>query len=266
MVSSVIGNEGLLLVRNEGATRVLTLNRPEARNAFNEALLRALEAAVKEANADESLRALVITGTGEKAFCAGADIRQMQNMQEDQGREWALLGHDVFYTLSEAPLPVIAAINGAAVGGGCELALASDFRFADEKALLGQPEIKLGMIPGWGGTQRLTRLVGPAVAKDLVFSGRLIDAQEALRIGLVDAVAPAGTVLQQALDYAARFAGSPRLAVGAAKRAIDQGIDLPLREATLLEVEWFARSFRTDDRREGLAAFLEKRPAQFKGR
>lgn len=261
-----MSNEPVLRVTQEGASRVLTLNRPEARNAFNEDLLLALEAAVQEAGADPSVRALVVTGTGERAFCAGADIRQMQGMNLDQGREWALLGHRVFEKLAQLSKPAIAAINGVAVGGGCELALACDFRLADEQARLGQPEILLGMIPGWGGTQRLPRLVGTSVAKELVFTGRLIDAAEAKQIGLVDAVAPNGTVYQMALEYAAKFIDTPPVAVGLAKQAINRGADLRLEEANLLEVELFARTFATQDRQEGLAAFLEKRPARFSGR
>ncbi len=257
--------EPVLRATQVGASRVLTLNRPEARNAFNEELLLALEAAVQEAGADPAVRALIITGTGEKAFCAGADIRQMQGMDPDHGREWALLGHRVFEKVANVPKPVIAAINGVAVGGGCELALACDFRLADEHARLGQPEILLGMIPGWAGTQRLPRLVGIAVAKDLVFTGRLIDVAEAKSIGLVDRIAPNGTVYQMALKYAATFLDLPPLAVGFAKQAINRGADLSLQEANMLEVEMFARAFGTQDRKEGLAAFLEKRPARFAG-
>jgi enoyl-CoA hydratase len=258
--------DGPLLVRREETTVVLTLNRPEQRNALNEEVLRLLRDALAAAERDPSVRALVVTGSGDRAFCAGADIRQMTGMDVVQGREWSLLGHDVFQRIEDLPKPVVAAINGTAVGGGCELALACDFRFIAEGALLGQPEIKLGMIPGWGGTQRLPRIVGAALAKDLVLTGRMMAADEALRVGLVSGTTPPGAVMEQALVYARQFAQLPPLAVGFAKQAIEQGADLALREANLLEAELFARSFATEDRAEGLAAFLEKRPPRFQGK
>jgi enoyl-CoA hydratase len=259
-------NDGVLLRRLEGTTAVLTLNRPEARNAFNADLLRALRAGVAAAAEDEQVRAIVLAGAGDRAFSAGADIRQMQTMSGDDARRWAQLGHDVFQALEDSPLPTVAAIDGAAVGGGCEAALACDLRFAGETAQLGQPEIKLGLIPGWGGTQRLPRLVGLSRALDLVLTGRLVDALEALRIGLVDRVVPAGQALAAALEFAAQFASLPPLAVRYAKHAMHVGRDLDLREAHGIEVEMFARAFDTEDRAEGLAAFLVKRPAQFRGR
>jgi enoyl-CoA hydratase len=256
----------VLLSRLEGATAVLTLNRPEARNAFNEALLHALRDAVAEAVDDPRVRAIALTGTGDRAFCAGADIRQMQSMTPEGGRHWSQLGHDVFQALADVPMPTIAAINGVAVGGGCEVALACDLRIASANAQLGQPEIKLGLIPGWGGTQRLPRLVGTASALDLVLTGRVVGVQEAQQIGLVNRVVPEGQALAAALDYAAQFAALPPLAVRYAKHAMLVGRDLDLHEANGVEVEMFARAFDTEDRAEGLAAFLEKRPSQFNGR
>jgi enoyl-CoA hydratase len=250
----------------EDTTAVLTLNRPEARNAFDEELLHALQDALAEAADDARVRAIVITGAGDRAFSAGADIRQMQAMSVDEARRWSQLGHDVFQVLEDVPLPTIAAINGVAVGGGCEVALACDLRYAVENAQLGQPEIKLGMIPGWGGTQRLPRLVGQSRALDLVLTGRLIDAQDAHRLGLVDQVVPAGEALAAALQFAAQFASLPPLAVRFAKHAIHVGRDLDLREAKGIEIEMFARAFDTEDRVEGLKAFLEKRAPQFSGR
>jgi enoyl-CoA hydratase len=216
--------------------------------------------------ADPRIRSVVITGSGDRAFCAGADIRQMQEMSLDWGREWTLLGHDVFNKIEALPKPVIAAINGTAVGGGCELALACDFRFMAEDARLGQPEIKLGMIPGWGGTQRLPRIVGVSLAKDVIFTGRLMGAEEATRVRLVNGTTPPGQVVEHALTYAKQFDQLPPLAVGFAKQAIDGGADLSLIDGCLLEVELFARAFETEDKTEGLAAFLEKRQADFKGR
>src|SRR5687768_17476843 len=182
-------HEGPLLVRQTDSIAVFTLNRPDQRNALNEELLHLLRDAIAEARDDSTVRALVVTGAGDRAFCAGADIRQMQSMTVEQGREWSLLGHHVFDKLQDLPKPVLASINGVAVGGGLELALACDFRFAVEGAQLGQPEIKLGMLPGWGGTQRLPRLIGSGVARNLVLTGRLVSGVAAQRLGLVDAVA-----------------------------------------------------------------------------
>ena len=259
--------DGPLLVRLDETTAVLTLNRPEQRNALNPELFAALREAVAEAKDEPTVRAVVVTGSGERAFCAGADIRAMQSMGVDAAREWSLLGHTVFQAMEDLPKPVIAAINGVAVGGGCELALACDFRFMAEAAQVGQPEIKLGLMPGWGGTQRLPRIVGQALAKDLVLTGRLMGAEEALRVGLANGVAEnGGSVLDVALVYARQFGALPPLAVGAAKRAIDRGADLSLRDANTLEAEQFSRLFGTQDATEGLAAFLEKRPARFEGR
>jgi enoyl-CoA hydratase len=191
----------------------------------------------------------------------------MQSMTPVQAREWSLLGQDVFGRLAQLPKPVIAAINGIAVGGGCELALACDFRFADEAAQLGQPEIKLGLIPGWGATQRLPRLVGHAVAKNLILTGRLVSAGAAHRLGLIDAVAmPPSTAMEIAMTFAKQFATLPPLAVAFAKRAVDRGTEPPMAEGLRLEAEQFGRAFATHDHAEGLAAFLEKRTASFVGR
>lgn len=259
--------DGALLVRQEHTTAVLTINRPKQRNALDDGLLVALRDACAEARDDDGVRAIVITGTGDRAFCAGADIRHMQSMTPDQAREWSLLGQDVLKRVAQTPKPVIAAINGVAVGGGCELALACDFRFAVEGAQLGQPEIKLGLIPGWGATQRLPRLVGHAAAKNLTLTGRLVSAGAAQRLGLIDAVAtPPTTAIETAMTFANQFADLPPLAVAFAKHAIDAGADVSMRDGLLLEAEQFGRVFATHDHAEGLAAFLEKRSALFRGR
>lgn len=257
--------DGPLLVRVEQSTAILTLNRPEARNALNEPLLHAVDEAALDAAADPAVRALVIVGAGDRAFCAGADIRHMQGLDAEGGRRWGRLGHDVFQHLEALPIPTIAAINGVAAGGGCELALACDFRFLVAGAQMGQPEIKLGLIPGWGGTQRLPRLVGMARASELVLTGRTVDAPEAAAMGLVNEVVE-GDVLARALAFAAQFAALPPLSVRYAKRAMQVGRDLPLTEASSVEVDAFSRCFETDDKTEGLAAFLEKRRPQFRGR
>ena len=257
---------GPLLVRQEGTTAVLTLNRPEARTALNEVLLRQLRAAAAAAAADETVHAVVITGSGDRAFCAGADIRGMREMSAPDARRWSELGHDVFRVIEMLPKPTVAALNAVAVGGGCELALACDFRVMAETAQLGQPEINLGLIPGWGGTQRLPRLAGTALAKEMVLTGRPVSAAVAERAGLLNRVVPADRVLPEALELAGRFAALPPLAVAYAKQAINAGREMDLPGALALEVNLFAHAFATADRQEGLAAFLEKRPARFEGR
>jgi enoyl-CoA hydratase len=254
------------LVRQEGGTAVLTLNRPEARNALDAELLGLLREAATAAGDEESVRAVVLTGAGDRAFCAGADIRGMAAMGEAEARRWAELGHDAFLAVESLPKPVIAAVNGSALGGGCELALVCDLRVLSATAQLGQPEIKLGLIPGWGGTQRLPRLVGMGLAKEMVLTGRSVGAEEALRYGLANRVVPAGRVLPEALQLAETVGALPPLALAYAKQALTVGRDLDLQKALALEVTLFGRVFATEDRAEGLAAFLEKRPPVFKGR
>ncbi len=255
-----------LLVRQEATTAVLTLNRPEALNALNAALLERLRDALHAAVADESVRAIVITGAGERAFCAGADIKHMQHLDAEGARRWARLGHDLFQELEDLPKPVLAAVNGLALGGGCELASACDFRFLAESARIGQPEVKLGLMPGWGGTQRLPRLIGMTAAKELVLTGRTMPADEALRVGFANAVVPAHRLLAHVLEFAAQFATLPPLAIGFAKRAMHVGRDLPLREANAVEIDLFGQCFETADKEEGMAAFVEKRAPRFQGR
>ncbi|MBI3972774.1 MAG: enoyl-CoA hydratase/isomerase family protein [Chloroflexi bacterium] len=257
--------EGSLLIRREGATAVLTLNRPQALNALNEEVLNLLREALGAAAQDSMLRCLVITGAGERAFCAGADIRQMRTMSVDDGRRWAQLGHDVFQQVEGVRLPAIAAINGLALGGGCELALACDFRVIADEAQIGQPEIRLGLIPGWGGTQRLPRLIGVTRAAEMVLTGRSIGAADAVRFGLANGAVPRELLLGHALEFAAQFATLPPLAVSYAKRAMHLGRDLPLREANGVEIDLFSQCFGTADKDEGIAAFLEKRAPRFRG-
>ena len=258
--------DGPLLARVDGASAVLTLNRPDQRNALNGALFAALDGALDEAARDAAIRVVVITGAGDRAFCAGADIREMQAMDGVRAREWSLLGHRVFRRLERLPMPVLAAINGIAAGGGCELALACDLRFIADSAQLGQPEVKLGLIPGWGGTQRLPRLIGAARARELIFTGRLAPAEECLRLGLVHAITPQSELIETVLAYARQFAALPPLAIAAAKLAIDRGPDLSLDRAIALEAEQFGRLFDTADAAEGIAAFLARRAATFTGR
>jgi len=259
-------DDGPVLVRQQDTTVLLTLNRPAARNALDAETLRLLRLVADEAAGDATVRAVVITGAGDRAFSAGADIKSMSDMSASDARRWTELGHDVFRVLEHLPKPVIAALNGTAVGGGCELALACDLRVMAETAQLGQPEIKLGLIPGWGGTQRLPRLAGAALAKEMILTGRPIGADVALRAGLVNRVVPPDRVLPEALDLAAQFASLPPLAVAYAKQALNVGRGVDLPEALALEVNLFVHAFATEDRQEGLAAFLERRPPRFEGR
>jgi enoyl-CoA hydratase len=257
--------DGPLLVRQEGTTVILTLNRPAARNALDVEVLGRLRDTAAAADEDETVRAVVITGAGERAFCAGADIRAMRTMDDADARRWAELGHDAFRAVEGLSKPAIAAVNGSAFGGGCELALACDFRIMAESAQLGQPEIKLGIIPGWGGTQRLPRLAGMTLAKEMVLTGRAIDAATAVRASLVNRVVPDADVLPTALALAAEFSTLPPLAVTYAKQALNVGRDLDLQGALALEINLFVHAFATEDRAEGMAAFLEKRRPQFRG-
>jgi cyclohexa-1,5-dienecarbonyl-CoA hydratase len=252
-------------LERSGAIATIRLDRPPM-NAIDAQLREELHAAVTEAGADETIRAVVVYG-GEKVFAAGADIKQMVRTAREEMQPWAAALSQALTALASLPVPVVAAINGYALGGGCELALACDWRVASAEAKLGQPEISIGVIPGAGGTQRLTRLVGPARAKDLVFSGRLVDAAEALAIGLVDQVVPAGeSVYDAAVALVQRYVDGPRRAIGAAKRAIDEGLDLPLAQGLALETRLFVDLFGTEDQVEGMTAFIEKRRPRFTGR
>jgi len=249
----------------EGTVATLTVARPDRLNALSPEVLAELTDAVGEvARRAKEIRCLVLTGEG-KAFVAGADIAAMQHMTKAQAADFAARGHRLGAAIEALPLPVIAAINGFALGGGCELALACDFAYASERAKLGQPEVKLGVIPGFGGTQRLLRRVGVAMARELVYSGMMIDAQEALRIGLVNRVFAHDELLPKTYEAARAIAEMGPLAVAACKRVIREGEMMPLADANALEVEAFADCFTSADQKEGMAAFLEKRAAVFTG-
>jgi len=244
----------------------LTLDRPQALNALDPATLAALGDALRAVAADAAARVVVLTGAGEKAFSAGADIAAMGGMAPGDGHAFARLGHAVTAQMEALPVPVIAAVNGLALGGGLELALACDLVVASERAKLGQPEIDLGIIPGFGGTQRLVRRVGLAKARDLVYRGTPIAADEALRIGLVDRVVPPDRVRAEAQALAAELAAKAPLALRAAKRATAAAFEGDPAAGCRYEVEAFALTFATEDRAEGMAAFLAKRPPVWKGR
>jgi len=252
-------------ITEDGLVSTLTLNRPDKLNALSTEVLGELRSAIATIGANEELRAAIITGAG-KAFAAGADIAAMAKMNEWQGRDFGALGHSVFASIEKLRFPVIAAVNGFALGGGCELALACDFIYASSKAKFGQPEVGLGVIPGFGGTQRLPRRVGPAMARELIYTGRMIGADEALRIGLANAVFAPEELLASAQKAAAHIASQGPNAVATAKRLIARGIEKPLLDANALEQDAFAACFGTEDQAEGMTAFLEKRDAVFKGR
>ncbi|MGW0436236.1 enoyl-CoA hydratase/isomerase family protein [Micromonospora sp. NPDC003197] len=242
----------------------IRLDRPPM-NALNTQVQEELRAAATQATADPQVRAVIVYG-GEKVFAAGADIKEMAEMSYVDMAERSADLSSALGALARIPKPVVAAITGYALGGGCELALACDWRVVAEDAKLGQPEIKLGIIPGAGGTQRLARLVGPARAKDLIMSGRMVDASEALRIGLVDRVVPAAEVYDAAVALVKPYVSGPAQALRAAKLAIDGGLEMDLASGLAWESQLFAALFATDDRREGMAAFVEKRKPDFTGR
>jgi enoyl-CoA hydratase/carnithine racemase len=246
------------------AIGTIRLERPPM-NALNRQVQDEIRDAATAVSTDDGVRAVIVYG-GEKVFAAGADIKEMADMSYVDMAARAADLSDALGALARIPKPVVAAITGYALGGGCEIALACDWRVVAEDAKLGQPEIKLGIIPGAGGTQRLARLVGPARAKDIILSGRMVDAQEALRIGLADRVVPAERVYEEAVALVTPYTKGPAQAVRAAKLAIDGGLEMDLTSALAWESQLFAALFATDDRREGMTAFVEKRKPDFKGR
>ncbi len=253
-------------VTREGAVAVVTVNRPEALNSLNSETNEALLAAVRELSPDESVRAVVLTGGGEKSFVAGADIAEMSRLSAEQARRFGALGQAVMSGIEAAPQPWVAAVNGFALGGGCELALACDVRLASENAKFGQPEINLGITPGFGGTQRLPRNVGEGWAKYLVLSGRVIRADEALRIGLIQGVFPKAELMTQAMKLAEELAGKSPLAMRYCKAAVNAAADTDLTTGQRIECDLFALTFASEDQTEGMSAFLEKRAPEFGGR
>jgi enoyl-CoA hydratase len=255
-----------LLLERDARTAVVTINRPSVLNALNTSTLDELRRAVLDLRADPDVLAIVVTGIGDKAFAAGADLSEVAALSPEQAHAQARGGQHVFDVIETLGKPTIAAVNGYALGGGCELAMACTLRIAGDTARFGQPEINLGLIPGYGGTQRLPRLVGKGVALDLLLTGRQIGAEEALRIGLVNRVVPAAQLLETARAVAAELAGKPPLAARYILDAVHRGLDAPLDKAQGLEASLFGLAAASDDMREGTAAFLEKRRPAFKGR
>ncbi len=258
--------EKTVLVSRDGGIVTLTLHRPEKLNALNAALVGELLARLHELEKDPDVRVAILTGSGDKAFAAGADILAMSEMTVAIAKTFSNLGHRVGALMEGAHFPVIAAVNGFALGGGCELALACDFIYASDRAKFGQPEVNLGVIPGFGGTQRLARRVGIARARELVMTGDIVGAEEALKIGLVNAVVPHDGLMAKVREVAAKIASKGPLAIAQSKRVLERGLDVPLPIANELEAQAFASLFGSSDQREGMRAFLEKRKASFTGK
>lgn len=260
-----MAEQSVVLEQVEAGIYRLQVNRPQALNALNAATLAALDRAIAAVAADVAARVLLLSGGGEKAFVAGADIAEMQSLDATQAAAFSQAGMRVMHALEALPVPVIALVNGYALGGGCELALACDWIIASERAVFGQPEVNLGIPPGFGGTQRLLRRVGRARAMELVTTGRQVRAEEALAIGLVTQVVPATALMETGLAAARSIAAKGPLAVRLAKQAVQRGADLDLANACAYETAQFALAFATADQKEGMRAFLEKRPARFSG-
>jgi enoyl-CoA hydratase len=248
-----------------GAVVTVTIDRPEARNALDRPTLAAVLQAFDAIDHDPEVRCAILTGAGDRAFIAGADIKAMADLDRDGGQAFSAAAQAAADKVEGARVPVIAAVNGFALGGGCELALACDFIYASRTAQFGQPEVGLGVLPGIGGTQRLPRRVGQAHARELIFTGRIIDAAEALRIGLANAVVEPGELMAKVNEVAAQIAAKAPLAVAAAKRAVRDGGDRPQADGLELERELFGRLFATQDQKEGMRAFIEKRPPRWTG-
>ena len=252
-----------LLVETKFGLATVTINRPTVLNALDVATMLELEAVFTELAGDQEIGAVILAGQ-ERAFVAGADIGAMSRMSPQEGHEWALLGQRVYARIEEFRVPVIAAVGGYALGGGCELALACDFRIASTSARFGQPEVTLGICPGWGASQRLPRLVGVGMAKLLILSGEVIDAEEALRIGMVQRVVEPGLLMTTAESYARRILANGPFAVAQAKRAINRGYGAPGGAAFAFEADAFGMCFTSPQQREGMTAFVEKRAANYK--
>jgi enoyl-CoA hydratase len=257
--------ENLLYEKKDGIAYV-TLNRPKVLNALNRKTVEELQDALIDARGDDSVRVLILAGAGEKSFVAGADIGELAQQTPVSGRETSLFGQGVFHLLETMGKPSICAINGFALGGGCELALACTIRIASKTAKLGQPEVKLGIIPGYGGSQRLARLCGKGIAQELCLTGEMIGAEEALRIGLVNHIYEPAELMPAAEAMAKKIIGNAPLAVKYTMEAIERGMEMGQEEGLFLEATLFGLVCTTEDMREGTKAFLEKRPGQFKGK
>jgi len=256
--------ETILFEQQEGVATI-TMNRPKALNALNSQLLGELNETLDKIAGDENIRVLVLTGSGEKAFVAGADIGELSTLNPVQARYFAINGHMAMDKLQNLPIPVIAAVNGFALGGGLELALACDFIYASDNAKIGLPEINLGIIPGFGGTQRLSRIVGKNLAKEMIFTGKMISAEEAERKGIINRVLPADQLMAEVQKTAGIMAAKGRVSLNAAKKTVNDGVDVDLSNGCAMEINAFALCLASEDAKEGTTAFLEKRSPVFKG-
>ena len=245
----------------EGFVGVITINRPKALNALNSEVLKELNATLDAVDL-ENTRALVLTGAGEKSFVAGADIAEMSTLTKAEGEAFGKIGNDVFRKIETFPIPVIAAVNGFALGGGCEIAMSCDIRLCSDTAIFGQPEVGLGITPGFGGTQRLARIIGVGKAKEMIYAATNVKAEEAYRIGLVNAVYPLEELMPAAKKLAGKIAKNAPIAVRACKKAINEGLDAVMDEAIVIEEKLFGSCFETEDQKEGMKAFLEKRKVE----
>ena len=256
--------ENIIYELEEGIATI-TFNRPKALNALNGALLGELSHALDEIAADESIRVLILTGAGDKSFVAGADISELATFDSLKAKAFARHGHRIIDKLQQLPIAVIAAVNGFALGGGTEIAIACDFIYASENAKFGQPEINLGVIPGFGGTQRLPRLIGTNMAKELIFTGKMISAEEALQLGLANKIVAAEDLMNEVLKTAGVIASKGKVSLREAKQAINNGMNMDLASACSVEIDAFSLCYASPDAKEGTSAFLEKRKAEFKG-
>jgi enoyl-CoA hydratase len=252
-----------LEIDEAGDTGILRINRPDALNALNQEVLEDFCSFFHNKGQALKIKVLILTGKGEKAFCAGADVKEMQEMTHKEILHLANLGHQVASFLENAPFVTIACLNGFALGGGLEMALGCDFIYASKDAKIGLPEVSLGLIPGFGGTQRLSRTIGSRMAKEMIFTGEILSAETAKNLGLVNKVCQADTLLQSATDTAKRIIANSFFAVQQAKLAIHHGVQLPLTDACTLEKQMFAVTFSSNDRKEGIQAFMEKRTPNF---
>lgn len=245
----------------EGFVGIVTINRPKALNALNSKVLEELDEVFSNVNL-ETTRALILTGAGEKSFVAGADIGEMSILTKEEGEAFGKKGNDIFRKIETFPIPVIAAVNGFALGGGCEISMSCDIRICSENAVFGQPEVGLGITPGFGGTQRLARIVGVGKAKEMIYAATNIKADEAYRIGLVNAVYPQTELIEMAKKLANKISKNAPIAVRACKKAINEGLDVDMDKAIIIEEKAFGSCFESDDQREGMRAFLEKRKVE----
>jgi enoyl-CoA hydratase len=255
-----------ILVSVEGEIGILTINRPKALNALNVETLKEIQMGLQEVENHREMKVLILTGAGEKAFVAGADISEMRGMGSFEALNFSKLGHRTLNMIQDLDRPVIAAVNGFALGGGTEIALACDFIYASENAKFGLPEVTLGIFPGFGGTQRLSRLIGKGKAKELVMTGKMISAQEAYEMGIVNRVFPQASLMEETKKVASLIAGNGPVTVRLAKMLIDTGFDMDFLKACSLESHVFSLGFATEDQKEGMTAFIEKRKANYKGR